>query len=775
MRRCPLLERCCLAAALALTWSFGLGPGYSQKKPAPVAPNPQAPNLAMPFPCGMQRGSSLDLVLTGSNLAEPTGLWTGFPATCSFPTENTNDANRLTVRLQVPKDAPLGCYGLRLATTRGLSNLRLFCIDDLPQVVDNGTNHSKETAQAVPVPCVVVGRADAEQNDYFKVHVEAGQRLSFEVLGRRLGSIFDPQLTLFDARTGREVLPGHSNDAPGLQTDPRLTMTFKQAGDYLVEVRDVLFRGGVDYVYRLRIGDFPCATAPVPMVAKRGSSVLVSFAGPMVEGVEPQRVEAPADPAIDTLWLAPRGPNGLHGWPVALGLRNVDELIEQEPNNTPAQAQVVTPPVGITGRFLAQGDADCYAFEAKKGQRLRIEAQTLELYSPTEVYFVVRDARGAEVAKSNPSAAPPGYQRIDFDPPADGRYTVVVEHLHLWGGPTEVYHLSLTALGPDFDLTLPIDRYDVPQEGTVKIDVQAVRRGYTGPIELSVAGRGLAGQGTIAAGQTAGALIVRAEPGTALGPYAVRIRGQGVSDGRPISGYVNLQPVLVANLGGLPFPPRDLNNQVGIGVIEKPPFQLLARVDPTETVRGRPVQVTVTAQRREGFAEEITIAADNLPPGLTATVRPIPANQSEVRFELQTTVKAVLGPVPLTFTGKAKVRGQNVTVTSAPVSLTLVPPFELKVEPTPLKLAPGGQARLRVTATRRGGYDGRIDLDARNLPPGVTATKVVLKPEETTAEIELSAAPSADIVDKADVVLVGTAEDRQTVSTPNFTLSVAKP
>src|SRR5690606_2704846 len=103
------------------------------------------------------------------------------------------------------------------------------------------------------------GRADAETTDYFKVKVKAGQRLSFEVLGRRLGSAFDPEITLFNDK-GRELPGAYSNDAPGQQTDPRLSYTFKEAGEYVVGIRDVSYKGGPDFFYRLRIGDFPLAT-----------------------------------------------------------------------------------------------------------------------------------------------------------------------------------------------------------------------------------------------------------------------------------------------------------------------------------------------------------------------------------------------------------------------------------------------------------------------------------------------------------------------------------
>src|SRR5205807_4147099 len=115
-------------------------------------------------PLGIQRGETMELTLTGTNLADPTGLWTSFPANVSIPTDNNNgkDNAKLRVHLEVPKDAPLGFHSIRLATTRGMSNFRLFCIDGLPQIMEMDSNRSKTTPQAVSHPCVSVGRAEAE-------------------------------------------------------------------------------------------------------------------------------------------------------------------------------------------------------------------------------------------------------------------------------------------------------------------------------------------------------------------------------------------------------------------------------------------------------------------------------------------------------------------------------------------------------------------------------------------------------------------------------------
>jgi hypothetical protein len=664
----------------------------------PVLPNPLAPNLAMPVPLGVQRGTKLDLVLTGTNLAGPTQFWTSFPAKVTIPTDHNNgkDNTKLRVRLDVLKDAPLGYHTIRLATTRGLSNLRLFCVDDLPQVLEVNTNHSMKTAQAVKFPCVVVGKADAELSDYFKVTVKAGERLSFEVLGRRLGSPFDPQLSLYDPRTGRELPDGHSNDAPGCQTDPRLTYTFKKAGDYLVEVRDVMYRGGPDFWYRLRIGDFPCATTPVPMAAKRGTKAKVNFAGPNVKVVADVEVQVPTDPAVNTLWVAPKGKNGLHGWPVALAVSDHDEVVEKEPNDVPAKATRVPVPGGVTGRFHKKGDVDHYTFAGKKGQRYIIEAHTHEFYSPTEVYMVLKDAKGNKLATTNPVVAP----RLDFTPSADGDYVLVVEHLLYWGGPSETYRITVRPFQPDFSLTAAIDRYDVPQGGLATARIMAVRNGYAGPIEVSVVGpKGIGGKATINAGQPpnpnipAAFLNITAGENVAMGVFPIVIQGKATINGKAVTRYASVRAVVSQNLANLPYPPRNLYNQIGVAVTEKPLFSLAAKFDKPATYRGGPLTVTVTVKRSKGFAEEITLTSTGMPPLVLLPLKTIPKNQNEVKVALKTYNNTPFGNFLLRVTGKARYQNRDYVISSPPAPLAIGLPFQLRVEPALFKVTQGGKAK----------------------------------------------------------------------------------
>lgn len=786
MKLSRICIRCMALACPLFALLNSVPPGQAQKAaPAPAG----GPTLTAVTPNGLQRGTSVEITLTGTNLASPSGVWVSFPAKITVPGDANNgkDAAKLRFKLEVPKDAPLGYHSLRVATGRGVSNFRLFCIDDLPQVVEADTNKAKATPQAVPVPCVVVARADAELSDYFKISVQSGQKVSFEILGRRLGSVFDPQITLFDAKSGRELPGGHSNDSPGCQTDPRLVYTFKEAGDYLVEVRDVMYRGGADYHYRLRIGDFPCATTPIPMAAKRGGKVSVQFAGPAVEGVGPVELATPADPAVDTVWVTPRGPHGLSGWPVPLALSDLDETLEQEPNNEPAKATRLAVPGGVTGRFQEKGDLDHYVFAAKKGEKLVIEAHTQELHSPTEVYFVLKDAKGTQVAASNPMAAP----RVEFTPAADGDYTLVVEHLLYWGGPTESYRITVAPPQPGFDLSLAADRFDVAQGQPLIIPiVLTARRDYAGPIEVVAAGpNGMSGKATIAAGVAPAAapkpntsatpavqLMVQVPVDAPLGPHALTIRGQATINGKVVTSSVNLRPLVAAGLANLPYPPRHFFHQVALGVTERPPFTLTARFEKPEVLKTGTANLIVTATRQPGFTDEITLAAVNVPANVKPALKNISKEMNETTLQLVPAANAAPGQFPIQVTGTAKYQDKTFVVSSTPVNFIVALPFELKVSGPPLKLKPGDKVKVKVVAARKASYQGPIALEVRNLPAGVTGGKATLAPDQTEGELEITAAADAAAGEKKDANVLGTATAaaNQQSASPNFAITVEK-
>src|SRR5262245_24024255 len=137
----------CVAAAWLLACGF-----------SPVMA--QAPTISFVSPSGGQRGSSVDVTINGSALAGACALWTDLPVSATAPQDianNGKEAGKVVVRVQIPPDAPAGIGGIRVVTPKGISNVRLFMIDDLQNVPKNGSNKSPAQAQRLELPCVVSG------------------------------------------------------------------------------------------------------------------------------------------------------------------------------------------------------------------------------------------------------------------------------------------------------------------------------------------------------------------------------------------------------------------------------------------------------------------------------------------------------------------------------------------------------------------------------------------------------------------------------------------
>src|SRR5262249_34656687 len=132
---------------------------------------------------------------------------------------------------------------------------------------------------------------------------------------------------------------------------------------------------------------------------------------------------------------------------------------------------------------------------------------------------------------------------------------------------------------------------------------------------------------------------------------------------------------------------------------------------------------------------------------------------------------APIGVFSLVVIGKGKFQNREFAVT-VPAVLTVAPaPFTLTAAPAPPPLKPGDKAKIKVTAARKGGYAGAIDLELMTLPAGVTAPKTPIAAGKNDVEVEVTAAANAAPGEKADVNVTGAAAG-QTAATPNFKVSV---
>jgi hypothetical protein len=733
------------------------------------------------------------VTVNGAGLAGATAIWTDLPITGAIPQDipnNGKEAGKVVVRLQIPPDMTAGIGGIRLVTPKGISNLRLFMIDDLQSVAESGSNKTPAQAQKLELPCVVSGTMEAESWDYFRFSAQAGQRVTVEAVARRLASKMDPQVKLSDM-SGREL--AFVDDTEGLSSDSRLVYTFDRAGEYLIEIRDVKYQGGADYVYRLRVGDFPAATLPFPLGGKRGTKVQVAATGQLTEGFPPLEVTVPDNPSVAVVPIEVRSPTGGKVEPLVFQPSSNDETIESEPNDESGAANRFAVAHVLNGRFQKPGDVDRFVFRAKKGERIIFETLSRSLGSPADVFMTIQNAQGQELMAGDdsttwsfPAVANKDDARLDFKVPDDGDYTLSLWDLNKRGGSEFVYRIRAAPFEPGFRLLArqldpqrtSIDKMDVPQGAAAMLLVRPVRMEYGGPIALSVEGlpEGLSASSTvIGAGQADTVITVTASDGAALGAARVRVVGTAEIGGKKIVEYADCSEVLSAGLANMPWPPRNLTNNLALSVAERPFFTIEAKMDAPALGRGTALTITVTAKRAETFKEPITLAIHGLPPNVDLGNKPIDKEQNQTQITLTSKQNAPLGIHSIAITGTGKQGDQQITVAAPALNLDLRMPIELSLDTAGAKLPLNGKHKIKAKVNRLLGFNSAIELELKNLPKGVTAPKVTIPEGAAEAEIELTVAADAAVGAINNLSLVGTTKiggENQTVTAPNAGLEI---
>jgi hypothetical protein len=640
-------------------------------QPKPPALPSNFPTLTTPASLGGKPGGTIDVTLTGTNLTDVTQVWTSFNGKVTIP-DGQKDAAKLTAKIEIPPNTPVGMHTLRVATKVGVSAARPFVVDDLPEVAEKD-NNKKAAPQVITAPCVVVGTATAEVSDFYKVPVKAGETVTFDVLARRIGSPCDPVILLHDA-AGNELFGLYADDSPGLQGDCRLSHTFPANGDVIIEVRDTTYRGGGDFAYRLRVGHLPAVTTTFPLAVQTGQTAQVGFAGPGVEGVKPVPVKGEGE----VVYATPKRDNGPGGWPVSVRVHPQPEGVEQEPNNTPDKANPLPVPGGISARFGEKNDLDHFKLTAKKGQKLAVTALTFEVNSPAEVYIRVLDAKGAEVAKSNPTQ---NGTRVEFVAATDGEYVMVCEHTNYLFGPNEVYHLSVKPVSPDFAVGVAFDRLDVPAGGVGLLPVTAFTKanGFNGDVTLEFASPTVSGKFTLPAAanpQPATPLYMPlvAKPGTAPGVVVGTLKATGKIDGADVTKTVDLLELVKAGLAGMPTPPREVTTQFAVAVVPETPFTLELKVDAAEVAKGGTLKGRVIAKRADKFDAEISLSTVSLPVNVAPKFVPIKKGETEAAVEFSVPASVPVGSAPFVLRGTAKVDKKDVTAVAPPVRVSVTEP-----------------------------------------------------------------------------------------------------
>ena len=578
----------------------------------------------------------------------------------------------------VPSDVPVGLQDVRLVNKWGVSNARAFAIGDLPEAMEKEPNNDVNQAQRIDLNSTVNGSMTGPTDvDYYVFAGKKGQRVVVSCLASTIDSRLHAAVEVYDSRD-RLLAFNHNYDHRDALTDCVLA----DDGDYYVRVFEYTHtRGTPEHFYRLTVSTAPWIDAVFPCVVEPGKETPVTVFGRNLPGGQADPAALVDDHVLERMTLTVHAPadNGrltysgrldpkaaaLSGFevrvrnaagtsnPFLLTFARAPVVVDNLANDTPDTAQPITLPCEVAGVIEKRRDRDWYAFDAKKGEVVLIDALGDRLGSEAFVYFVLRDAKTKQdVYESPPDFAeqqPPKFYARSEDPapyrfvvPADGKYLLLIGSrlADALSGPRHFYRVRLTPEMPDFHLgvTPPADQRPdgavVMQGGSEAFTVFSTRReGFTGDIRLTVEGLP-AGvtcpPQTIGAGVRQTELVVSAAanaPLTVSAPLTVAeltVKGTAVIRGNKVEHE--------ARPAGVVWPPSQpggnqrqplltrLDRALVLAVRPGAPYALTGTLAKPALLQGDKTELKVQLRRLcDDFKTPLTVQAQaaDLPAGLT--------------------------------------------------------------------------------------------------------------------------------------------------------------
>jgi hypothetical protein len=272
-----------------------------------------APRVNYLFPAGGQRGTTVKVTLSGSDLKDIAGFYTTGAGLSAAVEPATGDAaaTTRTLAVTIAPDAPLGIQQVRVWDASGLSNVRYFRVGYLPERAETEPNDSPKNAEPVTLPLTLNGRIQqGTDRDGVSFSAKPGQTIVCEIEALRvLGQVGDSWLKGYleiQDEAGNVLAESSGTPDEYYRWDPLIAFDPPREGKYTVFYRDLNWRGDAKSVYRLTVGVVPHAIGLFPLGGQRGTNVNVHFAGPNLDDkTAVQTVALPTDPAMgDTLDVA---------------------------------------------------------------------------------------------------------------------------------------------------------------------------------------------------------------------------------------------------------------------------------------------------------------------------------------------------------------------------------------------------------------------------------------------------------------------------------------
>jgi hypothetical protein len=402
----------------------------------------------------------------------------------------------VVIEVAIDAGAPPGDRELRIGATAGLTNPLRFQVGSLPEVAEQEPNDQKTSGvQPVDLPVMLNGQILPGDVDRFRFRARQGQKLVMEVQARRLipyladavPGWFQATLALYDAK-GKEVAFA---DDYRFDPDPVLFYEVPRDGEYDLEIRDSIFRGREDFVYRIAVGEQPFITHIFPLGGRTGARTTVSISGWNLAEKKLALDTGPGGGAIRQTALCQ---GKCLSNCVSYAVDTLPGCDEDEKNNDLKHAQRISLPRIVNGRIDQPDDVDVFRFKGSAGDGVVAEVYARRLNSPLDSLLQLIDESGRVLEWNDDhedkeagllTHQADSYLRTRL--PENGVYYVQLTDAQHDGGEEYAYRLRIGPPRPDFALRLTPSSLSVPAGRSVPVTVHVSRKdGFDGDIEVAL-------------------------------------------------------------------------------------------------------------------------------------------------------------------------------------------------------------------------------------------------------------------------------------------------
>ena len=461
--------------------------------------------------------------------------------------DNPQLAEDVTIRIVLAPDAEPGERELRLKTALGLSNPLAFYVGRLPEYTEKEPKSSTTEAEmSITLPAIVNGQILPGDVDRFRFQARKGQQLVAAASARELlpyladavPGWFQATLALYDAK-GNELT---YDDDYRFHPDPVLYYEIPRDGEYVIEIRDAIYRGREDFVYRITVGELPFITSIFPLGGQVDTQTTVELKGWNLPAGKLTMDAKDKEPGTYPLFVRKEE---LISNRMPFAVDKLPECLEQEPNYQQGNAQPVTLPIIVNGRIDRDGDVDVFRFESRAGDKIVAEVYARRLDSPLDSVLKLTDANDHQLAANDDhedkGAGLTTHQadsRLSATLPANGTYYLHISDAQHKGGEVYSYRLRISPPQPDFELRVVPSSINARAGATAAVTVYALHKdGFSNDIALMLkdAPRGfkLSG-GKLPANQDQVRLMLTVPPMPSEEPISLRLEGRAIIQGREV-------------------------------------------------------------------------------------------------------------------------------------------------------------------------------------------------------------------------------------------------